>query len=270
MPWISNSYCLVLCHPCEKAVKQCPVPTLRMLILRSEQGTGQDSKTQAFAHFGGLFVALLLPSCLSATLLSSPKQSTLPCALLVRTVWQVLEPAGSHCAAVAIVFLLNISAKRRVWFAVQFYFSFKAVPLVSQTDIPAPNTKSVLALGCQLPRRSWLRAPRGKDVGTGLISSPGAARGEEQCSRRLCKARAVLLGQDTPCPYIRLLAMFVILTALCGAAPEHPASAGCHLPQPGAILSRQQPSYAAVRQLWLCRAIPPCPLGDAARRSLWC
>lgn len=269
MPWISNSYCLVLCHPCEKAVKQCPVPTLRMLILRSEQGTGQDSKTQAFAHFGGLFVALLLPSCLSATLLSSPKRSTQPCTPLVCTVQQVLEPAGSHCAAVAIVFLLNIPAKRSVWFAVQFYFSFKAVPLVSQTDIPAPNTKFVLALGCQLLRRSWLRAPRGKDMGTGLISSPGAAQGEEQCSPRLklrrwlYKARAVLLGQDDLCPHIRLLATFVILTAFCGeqglglacsAAPEHPTSIGRHFVAPAAILRSREVAPAL-----LCYV--PVPLG---------
>lgn len=273
MPWISNSYCLVLCHPCEKAAKQCPVPTLGMLILQSEQGTGQGSKTQAFAHFGGLFVILLLPSCLIPALPSSPKRST-P-APLARTVRQVLEPAGSRCAAIAIIFLLNASEKRRVWFAAQFYFSFKAVPSVSQTDIPAPNTKSVLAPGCQLPRRTWLRATRGKDVGTGLISSPGAARGEEPCSPRLQlqmglhKARAMLLGQDGLCPPGRLLATFVILAALCGeqglgmacgAAPGHPAlawhhftSAGCHFVAPAAILRSREAALA----LSCC---PPVPL----------
>lgn len=170
-----------------------------------------------------------------------------------------MEPAGSHCAAVAIIFLLNIPAKRSVWFAVQFYFSFKAVPLVSQTDIPAPNTKSVLALGCQLLRRSWLWAPRGKDMGTGLISSPGAARGEELCSPRLKLQRLLYKARAVPtCQAFGHLCDPHCIVWCCSRAAhlcQAPfTSARRHFVTPAAILHSREAAPAL-------SCYPPMPLG---------
>lgn len=162
----------------------------------------------------GLLVTLVLLSCpcfcFNLFLSSSSELKTQPCALLVCNVWRVLEPAGSHCTIVAgepFVFLLTHLKKIKVLFSAHFFFLQGSAISFPNSNIPAPNGRSALtpAQGGQLLRETWL-LPVGssgqKDMGLGVFSSPGAGWGKERCSPRqqverwVCKARAVLLGQD--------------------------------------------------------------------------
>lgn len=148
MPWISNSY--LPGAPCEKAAKHYPIPTLGKLNLRSEQGKGQGSRTHTHTHFDRLIGNLgpAFPSLLVLQPLLAIVLHTKPCALLVRIVWWVLEPAGSHCAIIArepFVFLLKHLKKRKVLFSAQLYFLFQGSAIsFPNGDIPAPNGKSAL------------------------------------------------------------------------------------------------------------------------------
>lgn len=258
MPWISNSY--LPGAPCEKAAKHYPIPTLRKLNLHSEQGKGQGSKTYTHTHFDRLIGNLgpAFPSLLVLQPLLAIVLRTKPCALLVRTVWHVPEPAGSHCAIIAreqFVFLLKHLKKRKSFvFCPTLFFVSRQCHQFPKQRHPSPKweVSADSIPGSQLLREIWL-LPVGsseqKDMGLGAFSSPGAAWGKMLCSPRppvqrwMCMARAGTRWPPTAGPWSCLWTSLPLAESEdWGGSPVLPApllflpQPGTILPQPGAIL----------------------------------